>query len=104
MMRLLHQIAMKIVTIPNCESVSLCEAYKLVLTECTIFDHFIFYRFQQQHGFLIIVLYTVSQKKLDHISFEHNFRKYYPIFIILSLFARQKLSAHKHYLNLSLHV
>jgi len=27
--------------------------------------------------------YTVNHKKLDPFSFEHNFRKYYPILIII---------------------
>ena len=36
-----------------------------------------------------------ESKKLDPFSFEHNFRKYCPVVIILLLF-RQKLSTHKH--------
>jgi len=43
-----------------------------------------------------ITVYTVSQKKLDPFPFEHNFCKYCPILIILSLLQTEKLYAHKH--------
>jgi len=46
-------------------------------------------------------IHCESEKKLDIVSFEHNFRKYCPTLIILSLLQTEIICPHKHVIEFS---